>query len=211
MLKNPQDRRAMRTAMQIKETMFSFLESKAIHEISVAQICRECQINRATFYDHYRDVFDLVQDMESDILRQLRELMETVTPEETPSDVVSQLFFAFLGQRRQQMKVLLNGERSREFSRRLDEQIMPFFERKARAITASLCRSSIPGRKIRKRKPGCAPCSAMPVFPACLKESRKDFDFRRDCDRIGKMQALEEGICYYRRSICPLILAAGSC
>lgn len=132
MLKNPQDRRAMRTAMQIKETMFSFLESKAIHEISVAQICRECQINRATFYDHYRDVFDLVQDMESDILRQLRELMETVTPEETPSDVVSQLFFAFLGQRRQQMKVLLNGERSREFSRRLDEQIMPFFERKAR-------------------------------------------------------------------------------
>ena len=132
MLKNPQDRRAMRTAMQIKETMFSFLESKAIHEISVAQICRECQINRATFYDHYRDVFDLVQDMESDILRQLRELMETVTPEETPSDVVSQLFFAFLGQRRQQMKVFLNGERSREFSRRLDEQIMPFFERKAR-------------------------------------------------------------------------------
>lgn len=132
MLKNPQDRRAMRTAIQIKEIMFSFLESKAIHEISVAQICRECQINRATFYDHYRDVFDLVQDMESDILRQLRELMETVTPEETPSDVVSQLFFAFLGQRRQQMKVLLNGERSREFSRRLDEQIMPFFERKAR-------------------------------------------------------------------------------
>ena len=132
MLKNPQDRRAKRTAMQIKECMFSLMEHKAIHEVSVAEICRACQINRATFYDHCRDVFDLVQDMEGDILIRLRELMDSVTPEDTPSQEVSRLFFAFLRQHRLALRLLLNGERSREFSRRLDEQIMPFFEGKAR-------------------------------------------------------------------------------
>ena len=74
MLKNPQDRRARRTATQIKETMFSFLQKKPIHEITVSEICMTCQINRATFYDHYRDVFDLVQDMEQDMLLDLEAL-----------------------------------------------------------------------------------------------------------------------------------------
>ena len=132
MLKNPQDRRAMRTAMQIKETMFSFLESKAIHEISVAQICRECQINRATFYDHYRDVFDLVQDMERDILLALQELMDTVSPEEMEAGDVSRLFFYFLEAHRDSLQLLITSERSREFCTTLDAQLMPFFEKKIR-------------------------------------------------------------------------------
>ena len=100
MLKNPQDRRAMRTAMQIKETMFSFMQKKAIHEITVSEICKACQINRATFYDHYRDVFDLVQDMEQDILLELQKLMDTVSPEEKEPTDVSRLFFVFLAQHR---------------------------------------------------------------------------------------------------------------
>lgn len=132
MLKNPQDRRARRTARLIKETMFSFLESKAMHEISVSEICKTCQINRATFYDHYRDVFDLVQDMEKDMLLALQELMEAVSPEETEAEHVSRLFFAFLAEHKQKIRLLLNNERSREFCARLDELIMPFFEKKVR-------------------------------------------------------------------------------
>lgn len=132
MLKNPQDRRARRTAMQIKETMLTFLERKSVHEISVSEICKACQINRATFYDHYRDVFDLVQDLERDVLLLLEELMTQVTPEETPAEEVSRLFFDFLEENRRTLKLLLGSERSREFSRRLDGILMPFFEQKIR-------------------------------------------------------------------------------
>lgn len=132
MLKNPQDRRAVRTASQIKETMFSFLETTAIHQISVSDICKTCQINRATFYDHYRDVFDLVQDMENDMLLAIQELMETVSPEETAPEAVSSLFFRFLADHRRKMHLLLTSERSREFCIRLDGVIMPFFEKKIR-------------------------------------------------------------------------------
>ena len=98
MLKNPQDRRARRTAMQIKEVMLSFMRQKAIHEITVSEICKSCQINRATFYDHYRDVFDLVQDMEQDMLLALQELMDTVSPEDMEAEKVSRLFFSFLAE-----------------------------------------------------------------------------------------------------------------
>ena len=132
MLKNPQDRRAKRTAVQIKQTMFSLMKNKSIHEIKVSEICKLCQINRATFYDHYRDVFDLVQDMEQDILLELRALMDTAFPEETEPENVSRLFFSFLTEHRETLQLLVTSERSREFCTRLDEQLMPFFEKKIR-------------------------------------------------------------------------------
>ena len=132
MLKTPLDRRAKRTAVQIKETMFSLMKTRAIHEIKVSEICKLCQINRATFYDHYRDVFDLVQDMERDILLALQELMDSVSPEEMEAGNVSRLFFYFLEEHREPLHLLVTSERSREFCTTLDAQLMPFFEKKIR-------------------------------------------------------------------------------
>ena len=130
MLKNPQDRRAKRTAMQIKEVMFSVMKEKPIHTIKVSDICKTCQINRATFYDHYRDVFDLVQDMEQDMMLALQELMVAVSPEEMEAENVSRLFFAFLAEHKESFNLLLTSERSREFCNTLDAMLMPFFEKK---------------------------------------------------------------------------------
>ena len=132
MLKNPQDRRARRTAMQIKEIMFSLMKTKAIHEIKVSEICKLCQINRATFYDHYRDVFDLVQDMEQDMLLELQGLMDAVSPEEMEAAEVSRLFFAFLEDHREALYLLITSERSQEFCTRLDSYLMAFSEKKFR-------------------------------------------------------------------------------
>ena len=132
MLKNPRDRRAIRTASQIKDTMFSFMENTPIHQVSVSDICKTCQINRATFYDHYRDVFDLVQDMENDMLLAIQEMMATASPEGMAAGDVSRLFFGFLAEHQRNMQLLLTSERSREFCIRLDSILMPFFEKKIR-------------------------------------------------------------------------------
>ena len=135
MVKNPQDRRAKRTAVQIKETMLSLMKSKSIHEIKVSELCKLCQINRATFYDHYRDVFDLVQDMEQDILLALQGLMDTVSPEKMEAEDVGRLFFLFLSEHKESLHLLISSERSREFCTRLDALLMPFFEKRSGRIT----------------------------------------------------------------------------
>lgn len=132
MLKNPQDRRARRTGLQIKEAMLTFLEERPIHEIRVSDLCKVCQINRATFYDHYRDVYDLVQDMESDILLDLEALMDAVSDEQARAEDVSRQFFDFMETHRRSLSLLLSGERTREFCARLDARLMPFFEKKIR-------------------------------------------------------------------------------
>ena len=132
MLKNPQDRRALRTTAQIKETLFELMEHKEIHQISVAEICKMCQINRATFYDHYRDIFDLAQDLETDVLLDIQALMERVTQEQNKAETVSNQFFGFLTAHRQRLLRLLRNERSTDFCLRLDALLMPFFEKRVR-------------------------------------------------------------------------------
>ena len=132
MLKNPQDRRALRTTAQIKETLFALMEHKEIHQISVAEICKVCQINRATFYDHYRDIFDLAQDLETDVLLDIQALMERIAQQQTEAETVSGQFFDFLTEHRQRLLRLLRNERSTDFSLRLDALLMPFFEKRVR-------------------------------------------------------------------------------
>lgn len=108
------------------------MKDKAIHEIKVSEICKLCQINRATFYDHYRDVFDLVQDMEQDILMDLQKLMMEVSPEEMGAAEVSRMFFAFLEEHRETLYLLITNERSQEFCTRLDSHLIAFSEKKFR-------------------------------------------------------------------------------
>ena len=90
MLKNPQDRRAKRTAVQIKETMFSFMKTKAIHEIKVSEICKLCQINRATFYNHYASPTALLNEMEQQLVSQLKLITRTPNSIEDIADQMEQ-------------------------------------------------------------------------------------------------------------------------
>ena len=52
------DRRVKYTKMIIRETFINLLEKKNINKITVSEICKEADINRATFYRYYLDVYD---------------------------------------------------------------------------------------------------------------------------------------------------------
>ena len=53
------DRRIRYTKKIIKETFLNLLEEKELNKITVSEICRISDINIATFYKYYLDLFDL--------------------------------------------------------------------------------------------------------------------------------------------------------
>lgn len=61
------DRRTRYTRMVIKEALLDFLEKKSLSEITVKEICQVAEINRATFYRHYLDIYDLFEQMEQEL------------------------------------------------------------------------------------------------------------------------------------------------
>ncbi len=51
---------AERTKIWIADTMKKIMEKKPIEKIRVTEICREAEIERPTFYYHFKDKYDLV-------------------------------------------------------------------------------------------------------------------------------------------------------
>ena len=65
------DRRVIKTKRAIKKAFFALLAEKDLNDISVTDISRIAEINRKTFYNYYTGVFQLVDELENEILSKL--------------------------------------------------------------------------------------------------------------------------------------------
>ena len=74
------DARVRYTQMRIKGAFLICLEKKAVNKITVKEICDKAEINRATFYKHYADPFDLLEKLEEESLDWLA---KTITNDST--------------------------------------------------------------------------------------------------------------------------------
>ncbi len=66
------DRRVKYTKKVIKDTFIDLLSEKDINKVTVSEICKIADINRATFYRYYLDVFDLLEKMEDDFVLEVK-------------------------------------------------------------------------------------------------------------------------------------------
>lgn len=81
------DARIRYTKMRIKEAIFQLLTMKMIKDISVKEVCELAEINRATFYKHYMDIYDLVEKLETELLDGIFFSTELiVSPKSEPED-----------------------------------------------------------------------------------------------------------------------------
>lgn len=65
------DRRVKYTKMALKDSFIDLLEKKDISRITIKEICENADINRATFYAHYMDQYDLLRKIENELLENI--------------------------------------------------------------------------------------------------------------------------------------------
>lgn len=66
------DARVRYTRRVIQEAFFTLLAEQPVSKITVKEICELAQINRATFYKHYSDPFDLLETVKQQMLQNLQ-------------------------------------------------------------------------------------------------------------------------------------------
>lgn len=66
------DARVRYTRMVIHQSFLQLLQEKPVSKITVKEICERSEINRATFYKHYQDPFDLLEKIEEEWLTHLQ-------------------------------------------------------------------------------------------------------------------------------------------
>lgn len=69
------DPRIRYTRNIIQTSFLELLRQKSLENITVREICEKAEINRSTFYKHYRDCYDLLDSMKEDRLRQYDEML----------------------------------------------------------------------------------------------------------------------------------------
>jgi len=62
----------------IREAFLELMSEKHYTKITVKEVADRADINRTTFYNHYEDIYDLVNRMESDILDDIKKKVSQI-------------------------------------------------------------------------------------------------------------------------------------
>ena len=65
------DRRVRKTKRQLRQALMDLMSEKPSKSISVRELAERADINRGTFYIHYKDVSDLLQRLEDEMAERL--------------------------------------------------------------------------------------------------------------------------------------------
>ncbi len=72
-MEKKEDRRVTMTKRMLKDALTEMLRETDIYHVSIRELCQRADINRTTFYKYYGNQFDLLADMENDMLEFLSE------------------------------------------------------------------------------------------------------------------------------------------
>lgn len=88
------DRRIRRTKAVLRKTLTELLADKALKDITVSELTETADINRGTFYLHYRDIYDLFEQIEQEILLDFLQIIQKyrVKGQLAWTDIVLDLF-----------------------------------------------------------------------------------------------------------------------
>lgn len=63
-----EDKRIVKTKKSLKAALIQMLAKQEFEHISVTELCRKAEVSRITFYSHYNDKYELVNEIFEDML-----------------------------------------------------------------------------------------------------------------------------------------------
>lgn len=70
------DRRVIKTRRQLKKGLAALMKEKSVNQITVKELVEEVDINRSTFYLHFKDIQDLLREIEENMEAQIKRAIE---------------------------------------------------------------------------------------------------------------------------------------
>lgn len=121
MQSNKIDRRVKYTRMVIKESFINLLEEKEISQITIKEICENADINRATFYTHYSDQYDLLKKIEDEFLDNIKDYLDELDQgnDKVNPVLLAERIFEYIKENAKMCKLLLSERGGLNFQKRV--------------------------------------------------------------------------------------------
>ena len=105
------------TKKMIFEAFLSILKNKPIAKITVKEICTAADINRTTFYKYYKDTYDLLEQIEDELIDNLQANLEHVD-KSSLSDIFT-IILTDISEKRELYVTLFSESQGKVFRERL--------------------------------------------------------------------------------------------
>ena len=93
-LRHNTDKRVIRTKKAIRNSLFSLMETKSLDDISISELTSAANVNRRTFYTHYRSLTDILDEIEAELVQALTLMVDGINYDDY-SNSVKTLFISF--------------------------------------------------------------------------------------------------------------------
>lgn len=115
-----EDKRIRRTKKLLRQALTRLMQQKDFQSITVTDVVREADINRGTFYAHYRDVYDLREKIEAEMIADFRSLIADLRPSEKSTlEQVLTRAMDYLEENREIVTALVRGTGVEGFGRKM--------------------------------------------------------------------------------------------
>lgn len=119
-----EDRRVRKTKRLLRQGLSQLMMQKKIKDISVRELAELVDINRGTFYIHYRDIYDMVAQIENEMYEDFKHIVESHT---VPTDAGSLRFlidfFTYISENREMVVALLSSNGDIAFLSRIQTML----------------------------------------------------------------------------------------
>jgi AcrR family transcriptional regulator len=122
------DLRVKRTTKSIKDAFFELRKKKSIEKISVKELSELAMINKATFYLHYKDIYDLSEKLEERLINRIisdlriKGYLRTRKDIYTLNDTLSRAIFS----QWEEISVLYSGFETNRFIDHLEDRLKEY-------------------------------------------------------------------------------------
>lgn len=113
-----ESRRVRYTKQALKDSLLELLKEKPISKVTVSAICEKADINRSSFYLHYRDAYDLMERIEQELLREVDDALADTSLAMPNNDMVVRIFRTIY-QNRELCSILFGPNGDRDFLARI--------------------------------------------------------------------------------------------
>jgi len=127
--KSSQDRRIRRTKALLLQSLMQLMETKDVRDISVKELSDLADINRGTFYLHYRDIYDMLKQVEDELFLEFNAIFHqdicrsrtTLSSQKTLLNI-----FSFLERHRDVARIMVGPHGDHSFVSRLKNAVKEY-------------------------------------------------------------------------------------
>jgi AcrR family transcriptional regulator len=132
------DPRVRYTRMILQNSLIDLMKKRPISKIGIKEVCALAGVSRSTFYTHFKDVYDLLDQIAEEAFLRAEEIMHTYgIARITRRQILdtTQSVFQFIAENSGLLQVLLSENGAPGFQRRFFQKFVEMLEKALRAGT----------------------------------------------------------------------------